>query len=41
MSLIGHDCGPIRPPFAPVGADELAEIRRKLLPLDIFVSPLS
>ncbi|QOV88854.1 dihydrodipicolinate synthase family protein [Humisphaera borealis] len=41
MSLIGHDCGPIRPPFAPVGKEELAEIRRKLAPLDIFVSPIS
>lgn len=40
MSLIGHDCGPIRPPFAPVGKDELAEIRRKLSPLDIFVSSI-
>lgn len=40
MSLIGHDCGPIRPPFAPAGAEELSEIRRKLAPLDIFVKPL-
>lgn len=41
MSLIGHDCGPIRPPFAPVGAEELTEIRRKLAALDVFVKPIS
>lgn len=29
MSLIGIDCGPIRPPFRPVDAEELAVIARK------------
>jgi len=41
MSLIGIDCGPIRPPFRPVDADELAVIARKSQAhAEIFSRPL-
>jgi N-acetylneuraminate lyase len=41
MALIGIDCGPIRPPFKPVDAAELAMIYHKLLShQEIFSRPL-
>jgi N-acetylneuraminate lyase len=42
MSLLGIDCGPIRPPFRPVDAQELRAIHDKLLShAEIFSRPLS
>ena len=41
MSLLGIDCGPIRPPFPPVDAQELKDIHDKLVPHgEIFARPL-
>ena len=41
MSLIGVDCGPIRPPFKPIDAAELAVIARKSRDhAEIFSRPL-
>lgn len=36
MSLLGIDCGPVRPPLKPVDSQELAVIEAKLRPLGIF-----
>ncbi len=40
MSLLGIDCGPVRPPLRAVEPDELREICRKVEALDIFSRPL-
>jgi len=40
MSLLGIDCGPVRPPLRPVDGDELVEIRRKIQSMDVFARPL-
>lgn len=41
MSLLGIDCGPVRPPFRPVEAEELRAIHDKLAPhAEIFARPL-
>jgi N-acetylneuraminate lyase len=42
MSLLGIDCGPVRPPFRPVDASELRAIHDKLVRhAEIFSRPLS
>jgi N-acetylneuraminate lyase len=40
MSLLGIDCGPVRPPLRAVSADELREIYAKVQSMDIFSRPL-
>jgi N-acetylneuraminate lyase len=40
MTLLGIDCGPVRPPLRTVGPEELAEIYRKVRDMDVFSRPL-
>jgi N-acetylneuraminate lyase len=40
MSLLGINCGPVRPPFQPVDAKELARIYQAISHLDVFPRPL-
>lgn len=36
MALAGVDCGPVRPPLAPLGTDEEARLRQRLERLDVL-----
>ncbi len=40
MTLLGIDCGPVRPPVQTVDAEELTEIYRAVSHLDVFPRPL-
>jgi N-acetylneuraminate lyase len=40
MSLLGIDCGPVRPPLRPVSPEETQEIYNKVQLLDVFPRPL-
>jgi N-acetylneuraminate lyase len=40
MALLGIDCGPVRPPLAPMTAAEVAQLYEGVRHLDIFARPL-
>jgi N-acetylneuraminate lyase len=40
MSMVGVDCGPVRPPLRNLAADQLNGLYDKLSPLDVFARPI-